>query len=226
MKLSSLVAVVCTVGLGFVATPAWAGGGTPPGECTGGNCGTPNNNGGGCGCCCGGSILVNYTDVGQSYEQSDDSDHDGIDDALDNCPFTANADQLDLDGDGIGDACDNCVSLGNHDQLANSCGHLWTSANFMQGGVAENIGVVMGAACDVKCTAKSTPRAPVTVNLTQPTAGATAQDTQSSNIPNSGEVACSTTMRPASEASFWAFAAVGLVGVGGLAARRRRSSKK
>lgn len=36
------------------------------------------------------------------------ADHDGIPDGEDNCPFTANADQLDTDGDGHGDACDNC----------------------------------------------------------------------------------------------------------------------
>jgi hypothetical protein len=36
----------------------------------------------------------------------DDGDHDGVIDALDNCPMVANADQTDLDGDGAGDACD------------------------------------------------------------------------------------------------------------------------
>ncbi len=35
-----------------------------------------------------------------------DRDGDGIADAGDNCPDTANADQADTDGDGIGDACD------------------------------------------------------------------------------------------------------------------------
>ncbi len=35
-----------------------------------------------------------------------DSDGDGWDDALDNCPLTANADQHDADDDGWGDACD------------------------------------------------------------------------------------------------------------------------
>jgi uncharacterized delta-60 repeat protein len=35
-----------------------------------------------------------------------DSDNDGVLDAVDNCPATANADQADLDGDGIGDLCD------------------------------------------------------------------------------------------------------------------------
>ena len=34
-----------------------------------------------------------------------DADGDGVTDSFDNCPATANSDQLDSDGDGIGDAC-------------------------------------------------------------------------------------------------------------------------
>lgn len=44
-----------------------------------------------------------------------DSDHDGVADAADNCPATANANQADTDQDGVGDACDatctNCSSI-------------------------------------------------------------------------------------------------------------------
>lgn len=35
-----------------------------------------------------------------------DIDNDGVPDQQDNCPLTANPDQIDTDGDGLGDACD------------------------------------------------------------------------------------------------------------------------
>jgi hypothetical protein len=89
---------------------------TQPGECSSGFCGTPKNNGGG-GCGCGGgSILVNNTDLGDTYSTSDDMDGDGFEDDFDNCPFLANRDQADSDSDAIGDACDNCPQTGNYDQ--------------------------------------------------------------------------------------------------------------
>ncbi len=45
-----------------------------------------------------------------------DSDGDGAEDAEDDCPLLANADQVDRDHDGAGDACDNCPDLANPTQ--------------------------------------------------------------------------------------------------------------
>jgi MYXO-CTERM domain-containing protein len=224
MRISTLVAVLSTVAVGFLAHPAAASPGDGQGECAGGGCGTPNNNGGGCGCCCGGSILVNYTDVGNSYEQSDDSDHDGIDDDLDNCPFTANADQLDRDGDGVGDACDNCVGVGNHNQLANSCGNLWTQKNYIQGAIEENIGAVIGAACDTSCSTSGGNQKPVTVALTPHTGSASGvADTASPGSGSAASGGCSTAMGSTTDSPAWALGALGFIGFG-AAIRRRRSA--
>lgn len=46
-----------------------------------------------------------------------DPDRDGVLTGVDNCPWDANADQLDWDGDTLGDACDNCAFVANPDQL-------------------------------------------------------------------------------------------------------------
>jgi hypothetical protein len=45
-----------------------------------------------------------------------DGDGDGVDDAIDNCPATANPSQSDGDGDFVGDACDNCPTIPNPGQ--------------------------------------------------------------------------------------------------------------
>jgi hypothetical protein len=42
-------------------------------------------------------------------DAASDADGDGVITGSDNCPATANADQLDLDGDGAGDACDDDI---------------------------------------------------------------------------------------------------------------------
>ncbi|MBI2376226.1 MAG: thrombospondin type 3 repeat-containing protein [Deltaproteobacteria bacterium] len=83
------------------------------GECSSGFCGTPRDvGGGGCGCG-GGSILINNTDMGETYSTSDDFDNDGFEDDFDNCPFIANRDQLDQDNDGVGGSCDNAPAVSN-----------------------------------------------------------------------------------------------------------------
>jgi len=85
----------------------------PSGECTGASddpaCGAPEQTGGGGGCGCGGgSILIAFTDQGDSYQYADDFDDDGFEDNSDNAPFSFNPDQLDSDGDGFGDVADFC----------------------------------------------------------------------------------------------------------------------
>ncbi|MBI5055623.1 MAG: hypothetical protein HZB61_03275 [Nitrospirae bacterium] len=46
-----------------------------------------------------------------------DADGDGVADCFDNCPKTANKEQLDIDLDSVGDVCDNCRLVSNPDQL-------------------------------------------------------------------------------------------------------------
>ncbi len=72
------------------------------------------------------SIVVQTSDGTATYSKTftisvndvdEDSDGDGITNNLDNCPTTANTDQLDADGDGIGDVCDNAPTVSNANQL-------------------------------------------------------------------------------------------------------------
>ncbi|MHB8811158.1 MAG: LamG-like jellyroll fold domain-containing protein [Desulfobulbaceae bacterium] len=57
-----------------------------------------------------------YLDLTGTYGINSDLDADGVPDDLDNCPATANVDQLDGDGDSLGDLCDNCPSVSNKEQ--------------------------------------------------------------------------------------------------------------
>ncbi|MDY0779382.1 thrombospondin type 3 repeat-containing protein [Tenacibaculum sp. IB213877] len=45
-----------------------------------------------------------------------DSDGDGVDFLIDNCPYQSNPNQIDSDNDGIGDGCDNCPNFSNSNQ--------------------------------------------------------------------------------------------------------------
>jgi len=56
------------------------------------------------------------TDIDTGMNRVKDSDDDGIDDNVDNCPALANESQRDLDGDTSGDACDNCPTIANASQ--------------------------------------------------------------------------------------------------------------
>ena len=80
-----------------------------------GDCGTPNQSGGGGGG--GGSVLIANTDLGDTYQNADDYDDDGVEDPSDNCMRVSNPYQYDRDGDGIGDACDNCLDNFNPKQI-------------------------------------------------------------------------------------------------------------
>jgi hypothetical protein len=79
-----------------------------------GECGTPEMSGGGQGG--GGAILINNTDLGDTYQSADDYDDDGVEDSYDNCPRKQNREQFDGDGDGVGDLCDNCSGTHNINQ--------------------------------------------------------------------------------------------------------------
>lgn len=76
-----------------------------------GPCGTPEQSGGGGNG--GRSVLIQATDLGDTYHSADDYDGDGIEDNVDNCMRIENPFQLDTDGDGVGDMCDNCLYMFN-----------------------------------------------------------------------------------------------------------------
>ncbi|MEZ4470208.1 MAG: patatin-like phospholipase family protein [bacterium] len=83
----------------------------------------------------------------------DDTDGDGIRNAMDVCPHVADPGQADGDGDGVGDACDNCRDVLNDDQrnsdddaLGDACDNCPAHGNPDQ---ADGDADGAGDACDV-----------------------------------------------------------------------------
>ncbi|MDC2891168.1 thrombospondin type 3 repeat-containing protein [Psychrosphaera algicola] len=78
-----------------------------------------------------------------------DSDNDGIDDNLDNCPNMANSDQADNDNDGLGNVCDATPNGGSTDSdsdgIADSLDNCPNMANSDQ---ADNDSDGLGNVCD------------------------------------------------------------------------------
>jgi hypothetical protein len=62
------------------------------------------------------AFQVIFTDMTAGVFVTIGPDADGVNDAFDNCPTIANADQADADGDDVGDDCDNCPAIDNADQ--------------------------------------------------------------------------------------------------------------
>ena len=92
------------------------------------------------------------TNAPNCENSAEDVDGDGIENDLDNCPTTENADQSDLDGDGIGDVCDNCQDDSNVDQndqdtdsIGDICDNCPANSNSDQ---ADNDTDTVGDLCD------------------------------------------------------------------------------
>ena len=83
--------------------------------------------------------------VGLAADVNTDTDCDGIDDSIDNCPSDANADQADSDGDGIGDVCDPSLDS-DGDGIDNDSDNCPEDANTDQ---ADSDGDGIGDVCDV-----------------------------------------------------------------------------
>ncbi len=90
-----------------------------------------------------------------------DQDHDGVANAVDNCPRKLNADQADLDGDGLGDACDACDGAGDDDGdgVQNPCDNCPEKPNPMQVDIDED---GLGDDCDYCSTTPGLGAEPVT----------------------------------------------------------------
>ncbi len=83
-------------------------------------------------------------------EGTTDTDGDGICDAFDNCPTTANADQANADGDASGDACDACPNDPANDADTDGiCGDVDNCPSTSNSGQQDSDCDSVGDACDV-----------------------------------------------------------------------------
>ena len=77
-----------------------------------------------------------------------DDDNDGLEDAVDNCPSVANANQADGDGDGIGDVCDACPADATNDADNDGiCQDVDNCPTIANGDQADDNGDGLGDAC-------------------------------------------------------------------------------
>ena len=107
------------VGFGGPAGGGQGGGGTGGAGPSGGTAnpgGTPQGGQGGPGGQGGGAVVDAGRVADSAVGPPGDADDDGVPDASDNCPRSANFSQEDVDGDALGDACDNCPQQANRDQ--------------------------------------------------------------------------------------------------------------
>ncbi|MDX6651331.1 MAG: type transport system ATP-binding protein [Solirubrobacterales bacterium] len=90
-------------------------------------------------------VLPPGYELARDYLPITDGDGDGWPDSIDNCPSTANADQIDSDGDGVGNACDSQDDDSDNDSVPDSADNCPTVANAFQ---TDGDGDGVGDACD------------------------------------------------------------------------------